>query len=531
MRVLLISFWSRWTHHLATELEIIQRHLDSGDDVVVLACHGDVPACDGNIQQNPALCRECITHRFLGMKMLTSLPTVYSLGNFYRDADKRKESELKTTFDTIGEIRDYHVDGVDIGYAALSSTVGKFRDPAVEKSEHKEVLGRMVRSCYRSFCATREFLKVNDRFDRAYIFNGRHAVCRGAFRACQVASLDVYLHERGSDNSRFMLFDNVLPHDRNAALERIDQTWAKADEEGRQNARLFYERRRERVESEWYSFTKEQVKNKLPDGWDDSCRNVVVFTSSEDEFVAIGKEWENPHFKSQTSAIVDLGRVLAERKSHNVRLYVRVHPNLRDVDNQDTRELRRLDLPNVEIIPPESDVCSYTMLDHAASVITFGSTMGIEAVYWGKPSILAGICFYRGLGGTYNPTTLDELVELTFSALEPKPQEAALKYGLYAVRFGEPFKHYTAHDFFNGTFNGKELQLPIPYAPYRALIPVILRRMGNSWLARRILEPVAYAVAYLPFLWAFRGMRSLRNRCRAGIQCLRFGWKGQNAVK
>jgi hypothetical protein len=515
MQVLVVSFCTRWNHHFATELELLQQHLDAGDEIAVLACNADVPACMGNVKLEPAKCRECITHRYLGLKRLSSFPNLYSLGAFYTAEDRQGEALLKTTFSSMDEVRDYYFDNLDIGYAALSSTVGKCRDPYVESPENRAILGTMIRSSYRAYCSVKNFLHRHPGFDRVYIFNGRFATCRGAFRACQKLGVNVFLHERGSDNTRYALYENSLPHDRVETVERINASWDSASEDYRSTAREFYEKRRHRVESNWYSFTKHQEKNKLPEHWNEGERNIVVFTSSEDEFVAIGKEWENPYFESQTSAIIDLGKAIAERPSENVRIYVRMHPNLRGVDNRDTRQLRSLRIPGMRIVPPESEVCSYTMLDRAEKIISFGSTMGIEAVYWKKPSILCGLTFYRELGGTYNAESLEELVELTLGKLDPKPVEPALRYGLHATKFGEPFKHYQAHDFFQGEFRGRELRLPIPYAPYRVAVPSISRWYGDRPALRNVIEAVAYGVAYLPFVAAYDLLRSLRNTLRS----------------
>ena len=252
-----------------------------------------------------------------------------------------------------------------------------------------------------------------------------------------------------------MVFDNVLPHDLEARDRRIRDLWEQSTEEEREQGHNLYRNRRKRVEFKWHSHTKEQQAGRLPASWDPNRRNVVVYSSSDDEYVAIGKEWVTPGFSSQSEAIQTLYQSLRSRNS-DVFLYVRMHPHLKGVDNKDTRLLHSLKGENLDVIPPESPVCSYSLLDGSEKVVTFGSTVGIEATYWGKPSILAGMNFYRSLDGTYIANSDDELLELVEAKLEPKPQEPAIMFGLDLVTYGQPFKYYEATGFDAGKFKGQD---------------------------------------------------------------------------
>jgi hypothetical protein len=138
-----------------------------------------------------------------------------------------------------------------------------------------------------------------------------------------------------------------------------------------------------------------------------------------------------------------------------------MHPNLRKVDNEDVREVLRLTAPFLTVIPPDSPVSTYALLESADRVLTFGSSAGIEAVYWGTPSILAGHSLYRELGGTYNPASHDELVTLLKSDLPPKDKTPALMFGYYYATYGMPYRYYRATSVTHGTF--REQPLPRPY--------------------------------------------------------------------
>lgn len=514
MKVLLISLFSDMPHHVATELEILQRHLDDGDDISVLGCQGGLPACMHKREDKAVRCRECLSTRSNALRLLDRAPKTYSLETFFTPKDRQAESSIRRSFDSIDDIRDYTFDGFDLGYAALSSTVFVCRDAYLQRAEDRALLGRMIISAYRTFCSVREFLRVHPDFDLAYIFNGRFATCRGAFRACQQADLNVQLHERGSSNAKFMLYENKLPHDLQAMEARIRERWEKASDEERQKGRKFFEDRRQRVEAFWHSHTKSQQAGRLPDSWDESKRNVIVYTSSDDEYVAIGKEWVTPGFDSQSQAIVNLHNNLRAKNS-DIRLYVRMHPHLKGVDNKDTRMLYELNGEGVELIPPESAVCSYALMDGSEKIVTFGSTIGIEATYSGKPSILAGMNFYRALNGAHVAASDDELLRLVEEPLDPKPQEAALMFGLHMVSFGQPFNYYKSTNFETGRFRGTLLKTSMGYSLFGFVLPYITRMFGERPSLCRSLEQLAYAICHAPFLVLYDLASPLRKRLRS----------------
>jgi hypothetical protein len=116
--------------------------------------------------------------------------------------------------------------------------------------------------------------------------------------------------------------------------------------------------------------------------------------------------------------------------------------------------LYNLKSKNLTIIPPDSQISSYSLLQNCEKVLSFGSTVGIEAVFWGKPSILVGTMYYKDLGGTYNTNNHKEVIDLILARLEPKDKEPALMYGYFMKTFGIPYKYYEAKDFFNGAFKG-----------------------------------------------------------------------------
>jgi hypothetical protein len=89
---------------------------------------------------------------------------------------------------------------------------------------------------------------------------------------------------------------------------------------------------------------------------------------------------------------------------------------------------------NVRIIPPESDLSSYTLAECSKASLTYGSKVGLEIAARGIPVIVCGESLVRGKGFTRDVQTKKEFVELLsgiheIPPLEPELVERAIRYG------------------------------------------------------------------------------------------------------
>jgi hypothetical protein len=92
-----------------------------------------------------------------------------------------------------------------------------------------------------------------------------------------------------------------------------------------------------------------------------------------------------------------------------LQLVVRVHPaEVRLLQKTRERVVEQLvkwfpTLPNnVKIVPPESDMSSYALIDLSTAASVYTSTIGLEAALRGVPVMVAGDTHYRGKGFTYD---------------------------------------------------------------------------------------------------------------------------------
>jgi hypothetical protein len=437
--------------HFETELEIAQRHRDAGDRVEFVACLGGLECCDFNPDGLAERCADCVGRRAAGTRLLSGRVRVTPL------ALESPSAEIPPSiFGSIEQLKSYQIENFDVGYATLSSLVSICRDPEPDLAKYRGLVERLVRGAIATFRQTQHYGSTQ-RPDLVYVFNGRFAATRAVLRACQSLGIECRIHERGCDQNHFQIFENRLPHDIDYMQARIRAAWSQAAGDPRREAIAvsWFTDRVARVERNWKSFVKDQVVGRLPLNWDATARNVAVFTSSEDEFVSIGDSWRNRLYPSQLEALRSLIADLP-RLDSRTRLTIRVHPNLRGVENSSTRGIMGLAGPRVAVIAAGDVVDSYELLRRSDAVVTFGSSIGIEAVFWERPSIVLGPSFYQGFPGLYEPDSHDALIGLLSKLLPPQSDRSgALMYGYWFQTHGEPFKYFAPDGLFSGKYRGQ----------------------------------------------------------------------------
>ncbi len=453
MKVIFFEPYTLNTPHYETCLELMQRHLDQKDEVIILGCDADLEACAINIRHRKLICANCISKRKNGLKLLD--------GNFkYKsyfsltEEDKKSVEKLRFNFETVKDLQPYSVDGFDIGYAIGSTIISNHREPnlSLDKAFNWK---KLMKTSYKTFLSIKNQIKA-EKPDRLYLFNGRFAILKAGFSACQVMGVDCFIHERGSRINKYMVFENHQPHHIKGINKLVLKYWERGEDKKKEQLGIdFYEGRRKGSKQAWKSFTKDQKLNQLPKNWDINKRNIVIFNSSEDEYASIGEEWKLTLYNNQNEGVKKIINEMSIQKDFH--FYLRVHPNLTGVNSSIIKEMLEITGENFTLIPSDSEVSTYALIENCEKVLTFGSTAGIEATFWGKPSIMAGVSLYMYLDAVYKPKTHEELLQLLVAQLEPKSKEEAIKYGYYINTFGEEFKYFDATDFFEGTFKGKKV--------------------------------------------------------------------------
>ena len=127
-----------------------------------------------------------------------------------------------------------------------------------------------------------------------------------------------------------------------------------------------------------------------------------------------------------------------------LQLVIRVHPAEVKGGGMPTRqpiapEVRQRfpTLPtNVRLIPPESDLSSYTLAEISQAALIYGTKMGLEIALRGIPVVVAGETLSRNKGFTYDISSAAEYFELlsrieTLPRNSPEMIERARRYAYY----------------------------------------------------------------------------------------------------
>ncbi|WDI43868.1 hypothetical protein [Bremerella sp. P1] len=475
MKTLFIPLVTTWPHNFAADLELIEQHAQQGKEVEVLVCNSELKACDINYLHDRVQCDHCIALRKKGFRLLGSAVKTRSLSDLPGWSSPINIDELDK-FKTISELSQWSTPTFDIGMALTSSLISVTRDPSPDISKYRSILNSLADASLRIHLTLQQFLSTEE-IETVYVLNGRFATLRAVIRACESNNTPYYTHESGRDSKHYAVYPNTIPHSIANFEENARNAWDQAEPETREQiARDWYQQRSAGTLQVPTNFTKDQTSGLLPSDWHSvTKRRIAVFPSSEDEFVAIGKEWSNPLFSSQNEGlrlIIDAIR----RDQLPIHLFIRCHPNLKTAHPRQFRELQAIQGEGVTIIDPEDKISTYDLMKQADCTLSFGSTAGIEAAYWGQPSVLAGRSFYANLGATYNPTSLAELVSLLQDDIEPKPDLGALIYAHALATHGVPFKFFEPVSNGHGKYRGRDMHAGLfDYLRERDLLPIARR--------------------------------------------------------
>jgi hypothetical protein len=466
---------------IGPQLERMQYHIDAGDKVTVLACHKELSNCNINANQSHLTCAICKSNLLSGLKALRGAYELRSFESVLPLAQTNLYLELMDVSD-LDLFKAIQWEHFDIGMACTSSLNTILRDPTPDLALHQQLVQSIWESAIWTYQVVKKYCSEH-RLDAVYVFNGRTATLRACLRACQSKGIDCFILEAGNRPEVYSIYKNALPHNIDYVVGKIKDNWESYEGNRQKDAESYFERRSQGKDPLNGRFSLHQISGELPKNWNPEKRNISIFVSSEDEFASIGSEWSNPLFSSQIDGISAILETFKE--DANFHFYVRIHPNLYGIDNDSTRAMHRLRYQHCTVLPARDPVNSYALLQASEKVITFGSSIGIEAAAKGTISILIANCFYSSLGSTYNPTSIDELVALIRHAdLAPLDATGALQYGLYLANFGMPYHHYQIEDYFSGQLNGRKVRPALPFYWLRLLGRFIRLRQQTKTRAR-----------------------------------------------
>tara|TARA_Y100001933_G_C19010519_1_gene568625 strand:- start:4458 stop:6050 length:1593 start_codon:yes stop_codon:yes gene_type:complete len=463
-RVTIYSNVGHFIEVFEIQLEIAQQHLDKGDSVEFVFCSGLVPICEINRKKDIFTCTYCISRRNQGIKLLSKKIKKLNLERFFDNKDQSIISNLKLNFESREELQNYKLADFSIGSSVYSSIADFDREYLFDLKKYKKEVRDFLVASARVYLSFTKYLLKRKR-DVVYLYNGRHALEKPVIASCKALGVKFFTHEFAY-NGGYDLFENTQPQDHEYRYKQIEKVWrnSKFSEAkkvkigslfykqnlGRQQGNISLKINKENVEivkNKYDALDKLKTKRELPESWDSTKENIVWFPSSEfEDYTAPDYCNDKIIYSTQLEAIT---KIIRDTNRHSDRhwFYIRLHPTYSlfhtEVQEQNQYESLQKDYRNVTLIYPDSEYCSYFLMDNADKVVAFRSTAGIEAAYRKKIVIMLNRHIIYKLNSVYAPKTHNEVIQLMLDPmLKPLDNRDAIKYGYFCLMSGIQPKYY-----------------------------------------------------------------------------------------
>lgn len=460
----IFQFWSA-TPHLETSLEIAIEQSLQGESIHYFWGGDDVLFNEDNRSGN-------LGNIFAGQK-----PVVRGLnaierrfGNLFDyHADWVRYSQSRDySYQTLDELLDIRLGAYELGRAAVSSLSFVLRTNIFSKDiiVFKPMIDEILVSGAAVYDSAKEIISQAN-IEEVIFFNGRFVHEAAILGVCRESNTPFRLHERGSSPDKYSITD-YLVHDRKAQYSHAIMKWEEDKMAGKPVENIATEYLDARIKNgfggHWVSYSAgfdrsadiKQVRGQLGVETDAYW---VFFQSSNDEYAAIDPSLvEDTEWLNQEELVQFIASVLP----NDITLLVRIHPHMAKKNPDDLNSWKLLEQKfnsenaRVKFVWSDSNVNSYLLADHAETVISCGSTLGLESIYLGAKSICCGSSVWGFLENVPQVFTFDALVRCLEVLEKCDPQEVLPIAYFWADR-GRRFKYFENDGLFAGRFLGKDI--------------------------------------------------------------------------
>ncbi|MGH2894675.1 MAG: hypothetical protein ACRDPM_15640 [Solirubrobacteraceae bacterium] len=449
-RVLCYAPYNRWALHGKWEMTILHALKLRGAEVEYVLCDGLFTDCDQfweAVTPRPAnacaLCQADVTRLVADMGM-----DYHWLGR-YLTIEETREAKRWAGSLAVNELLNAAYGTWRVGAWVRLSVQSHFRtnqldvtDPRIERGVRSYLYSGLI-ACF----ALDRLLEVSAP-DVLLLFNGRQSSTCVALELARARGVRVVTHERGPRAETLTLVENASC----VSMEPFHRYWREWGEvpltfDELQDAARIMGAREQGRDTGWRPFTtapqpSTEVCARL--GLQDGRPLWVLFTSSDDE--TAGSEQHRSAFASQQEWIE--ATVAYARRHPEIDLVIRVHPNTGSrrstgANRAQLEEMRALALTlpaNVQMVDPDDEMSSYSLMDLCAVGFVWVSTVGLELACKGKPVVSAAGNYLSETGfvqtiedtATYEPM-LDSLRTRPPGAIDVEVMRRALRftYGMF----------------------------------------------------------------------------------------------------
>jgi hypothetical protein len=446
-RVLVLSFRGAWLLHGAWEAVVAEALRRRGAQPTLFICSGglpetfpgNAPACGiGGIHLSRPACYECTKCGTMvaGALELPSLRLSDLVGS-------DEMATLTAPLDALGldELLALKHGDVPIGHFTLTSARWFLcvSDLAADPEGERIVRAFAKSSMILAVAAPRLLDRVKP--DVVFLVNGLFFAERIVKTEAERRGLRVVTYERGFIPDTLCFSPGIAGYyDISALWEQVKDQPLKPAQEQRLDEYLSDRRKGLRAPLNYWPTLTEDAERILSDLRLDPARpTAVLFTNITWDSAAQDRD---TIFDSMTSWVIETIRLFAQWPE--TQLVVRVHPAEVRAPGWETRDpmTARLaaaftSLPaNVRVVPPESDLSSYTIMGLSRCGLVYSSTAGLEMAMDGIPVVVGGEVHYAHRGFTIDPASRKDYAVQVRQALEsPRSAKVSEQARRYAYAF------------------------------------------------------------------------------------------------
>ncbi|WP_386080148.1 hypothetical protein ACFIOZ_17990 [Vreelandella sp. F11] len=347
---------------------------------------------------------------------------------------EEKSEAIINKINNIEELQKIEYNDINIGIGIASSLISKYR---CTEPDLKQISNELNSYAQQSILFLESFqliaLKEIQVNDTIYIYNGRHYNTYPQSLFCEKIGCNLLYYER-MNSWKNLRIQKPRIHDFLATTHIVKSLWEDTNDAEKENI----------GQSFFYENKKNQFTQNFSEKLDIKKPIISFFSSSEDEFASLDPRINlSDIFENQRKAIEWLITWVATQKKYT--LVIRLHPNQGNICIKDYNYWHNLSGKNVVLIPSYSKIDSYDLINQSSKVVSFLSTVGIEATRSSIPSITLGNPIYKGLDAVYEPTNIEQLKHLLENEIKTKDKENTTPYGYYNLKHGPSldFLHHT----------------------------------------------------------------------------------------
>lgn len=321
---------------------------------------------------------------------------------------KSEISEIETT--DLAELQSFKYNDIDIGRCATASTRKYLKEYTIDLTEPQtnDIFKQFLQSGILLVNATQKLLN-NYNIKLAVVNEANYIQGNIPMQVCDDSEVTVYTQSKGYHSDSIIFGKSGNPHHMpqfgNNDLVK-DAINTKLSEQEYDHIQSIFEERKEG------SVTRVQY---TPD-------SQLSIDSDKDHLVGIfshllwdgALEPEQALYNNIYHWIDETLSVAAQMK--DIHFVIKAHPaeQIRGTNESTGDWVRENYAPlpeNISLLPPDTDVNTYALIDDLDAGVVYASTVGLEIALEGKPVLAGGYPPYHGYDISHDPSTKSEYVE------------------------------------------------------------------------------------------------------------------------